>query len=153
MILIRRAGLDDIDELIRMGRAFHAALDMSVCDLRFNEDSLKATCEWLMSGNGILLIAEDDKRVICGTIAGSYSPWMLDFSQVMLKENWWWVEPDFRGTPVGRWLEESMCREAKLAGATHGIMGTRAGEIEERLARIYKRKGYKPLERHFIKEY
>lgn len=71
------------------------------------------------------------------------------FGPVLLaRETAWWIEPDYRGRQAMRmldayeaWAAAEGCRFASMAGL---------GAFPD-VGRLYKRRGYKPAETHFLR--
>jgi GNAT superfamily N-acetyltransferase len=150
-ILIRNAEFCDMEQLLKLGVEFHKYAELSKFGLGFNRKNFSGVLVHFMSNeNCCLLVAEMDEKIV-GSIAGMVAPWFLDPGQLNASEHWWFVSPEYRGT-VGLELMVNLEIWAKAKGAKCLAM---AGFAEKRLpglTRLYRQKGYRPLEMHFVKE-
>lgn len=149
--MIRPATIDDVPRLIQMGRKFH---EEALADKGLGYaplDLIKYYITLMESPIAIFLVADVEDKVV-GSIGGMIVPWNMDFSQLILMEQWWWVDPDYRGGKVALDLEEGFIQWGKDNGANRIIMVSIILDKEETVKRYYKRRGYKYLETHFIKE-
>ena len=150
--MIREATIDDISALVRMGEGFHAEA-LADKGLGFKVPDFIQHCVMLMElPLTALFVAEGEDGALVGSIAGMLSAWILSFDQVMITEQWWWVDKDKRGGKIALELEEALLNWGKERGATKISMIAIASEREKSVRRYYERKGHKYLETHFIKE-
>jgi len=151
-VIIRQANKQDMNHLLAMGLHFFREGKFTEKGLTFFPPDFERFLVFLIeSRNAIFLIAEEENSPI-GSIAGVFSPWMLDYAKVTLTELWWWIEPEHRGNRVAFQLLKEYERTAKENNITHVIMGTHDNVNEGRLQSFYSRYGYKHLEHHYIKE-
>lgn len=148
--MIRPATINDIPRLIHMGKKFHeeALVDKGLGYVP--TDLIRYYVTMMESPIAVFLVAEDE-GIVVGSIGGMIVPWNMDFSQLILLEQWWWVDPEYRGAKVALDLEEGFARWGKDNGANKIIMVSINLQREETVKRYYRRKGYKYLETHFIK--
>ena len=100
---------------------------------------------------GVLLIIEDDEGIF-GSIGGIKAPWMMDNSQMMLMETWWWINEDKQNHWAGALLIKAFIERAKILNIDFVIMVTLDGNKEEKLKETYHKLGFEHLEHHFIKK-
>jgi|WetSurMetagenome_2_1015567.scaffolds.fasta_scaffold13487_5 GNAT superfamily N-acetyltransferase len=148
---IRLAEFSDMERLLFLGQEFHKYADLSKFGLGYDRVKFSGVlAHFINNDNCILLVAELDGKVV-GSIAGMIAPWFLDPGQINASENWWFVLPEYRGT-MGIDLLVALEEWARVKGAKCMAM---AGFAEKRLTaltRLYRQKGYRPLEMHFVKE-
>jgi hypothetical protein len=134
--LIRKAGVNDIDEIAEWGRKFY---DASLFPERidFNAGDLKTSLRSMIEGDGAVFL---NGHGICG---GVIVPLYFNHSAKTAVELFWYAE---RG---GRGLRRAFEAWAKDAGAT-GLQWTcLADENETRLRKHYGRLGMTPMETSF----
>jgi len=144
--VIREATRDDITELLRMGDAFAEATDLKA-KVGYDRDSVERLFLQLIdSDGGILLILDIDGPK--GGAGGLVHPSIFNNAHLTGSELFWWVDPEWRGNGLSLFagLEEA----ARAKGAQSWMMAS-VGIEDERLARIYRRAGYSPSDRNYIK--
>jgi len=97
--------------------------------------------EILRTGAGEILLAWADGALI-GAIGLLYAPCLFD-GQLYAEEAFWFVSPKHRGQ--GMRLLVAAENAARKRGAKRLVMAHLAG-LNDRLAQIYERRGYHPLE-------
>jgi len=99
---------------------------------------------------GMWLVEGDDGIVgICGAIL---YPLYFSPRNKLAQELWWWVKPSARGSAAGRQMKAYMEAWAQERGAAAMFMIALANDKAEKVARLYSRAGYTPLEHTFAKE-
>lgn len=152
MSVVRPATINDIPLLVQMAGRFHKAV-LADKGLGYNPSDFVRHCVSMMElPMTVVLVADTETAKVVGCIAGIISPWFMYPSQVVLLEQWWWVDPEHRGGRIALDLEEEFIKWGKDNGANRIIMISIGSEKEETVKRYYRRKGYKYLEMHFIKE-
>lgn len=137
---MRTATKDDVLEMLRMGRAFCAALG-EPCD----RESIVSTLEFLIdSDQGTVLV--DDGAMVGALLV----PHFFDNSRVMATELFWWVDEDKRGNGAGAKLLNEVELWAKAHGAERLSMMSMAG-LGDEVGKIYERHGFKHFESHYVK--
>ena len=150
--MIQNATIEDIEAMELMGPKFFKYGQFDKKGLQYNENSCKRLLSFLIQNEcGILLVANEDGN-LCGSIGGVITPWMMDNSQLMLMETWWWVNPEHRNKNIGIDLIKRFQNEGKRKGALFLIMVTLDGSKESKLTKFYERFNMKHLENHYIKE-
>ena len=148
---IRLARFGDMQAMLEMAKEFYDYAELDLFGLSFDRNSFAdVLAHYINSPNCVVLVAEVDGQVV-GSIAGVLTPWFMNLAQVNVGETWWFVRPEFRGQ-AGRMLLDAF--EAWAAGAGARVVCV-AGFAAKRFAvleRLYKRRGYKLLEAHFVKE-
>ena len=151
-VSIRFGKFNDLEDILRIAEDFHTYAELDKWGLGFDRDLLaNVIAHYLINTDSCcLLIAENDGQVV-GTIAGTLVPWFMDLKQLNASESWWFVKPGHRGS-AGTELLAKFEDWARMKGAK--VLNV-AGFYEKRIAaltRLYKRKGFNPLEMHFCKE-
>jgi len=96
--------------------------------------------------HGVIVLAERH-GIAVGMIAGLVYPDLMT-TLITISELWWWVDEDVRGTGIAEVLLERF----ELWGREHGATRAQIGSRHRVLDRYYKRFGYAPIERIFVKE-
>lgn len=143
---MRPARSADLPELVRMGQRFHEASGLG----QWYGFEPALFCEVLAE-----LIDRDDVVILIEPgqgMAGAfcYPVWFCP-SIMTAQELFWWVEPEARGGDLATRLLDGLERWALEKGAVAFEMGAMEGLRPEALTRLYRRKGYEPKERLFIK--
>jgi len=112
------------------------------CFLRFWQDSLAGDV-------GIVLVLELEGHVV-GAIGGLVYPEPSTGARVA-QEMFWWVEPEHRGRHSAM-LIEAFEYVATSRDVVRVLMSAMVGSRDRPLARWYGGRGYRPLERIFVKE-
>lgn len=137
---VRLATVEDIPALVEMGAKFHAMSPhqfMGAYDhagiarmLRFMIDSPQAVL--LTNGEGL--------------IGGTYAPVYFAPSTWMIEENFWWAGKD------GFALLDNLLDHAKGWGAAFCLLSTLENDRSKAIGRLLKGKGFRLMERRYIKE-
>jgi hypothetical protein len=114
----------------------------------FNGQDFEETVTGLMTHPNFVLVAEEGGEIV-GVIAIVIHPLFFNAATKIALECFWYVKPDFRGN-IGKKLHEYAAIISKINGADYLNMAT-VGLKVEALDRLYKRKGYAPHERTYIK--
>jgi hypothetical protein len=148
---LREATYLDLDELLRMGRAFHAVT--GVADIvPLDEASLERTFIQLIDNPYGCLIVCDAGMNLCGAVGALVHPHYMNSKHMTGQELFWWVEPDYRNR-TGPLLFDALETWVSQIGASTFSMITLEALEPERVAAMYKRRGYRPAERSYIKAF
>lgn len=156
-VMVRPAVLGDMDELLRLGRAFYDGSCM-VKYCGFDEGSLRRCLEWLIAqqdaGMTLLLVSDHVPERLAGgekvapklggMLAMMAFPGYFDNTSRMVQELFWWAED-------GHGLE--LINRAKLWVAASGggaMMIAETGPGDARNSRVYQRMGFEPVERLYM---
>mgnify|MGYP000894854066 CR=1 len=139
--MLREATLADMPELVRMGRAFHAAAKL---DIEFDDSTFRDLCAQLIEADGALLLIDDGAM-----LAALCFPIYFNASALVAQELFWWVDPDKRGAGI-RLLQRAE-QWAKEKGAVTLQMIALDELSGESVGRLYERRGYRPLERSYVR--
>jgi GNAT superfamily N-acetyltransferase len=136
--------------MMRIGESFHSASQtgqhVALCPA-----SLAATLKGLaLSESGCLLVGEIDGKVL-GVIGGVMFPHWLDAKHIVAQEFFWWCDPEARGTGLGLKLLDAFESFAQANGARTVIMASTSVLAPEKLAKLYQRRGYSPLDVNYSK--
>lgn len=149
--MIRPATERDIPALLDMGRRFFD--EAMWCDVtEYDPGSMDRTlCHLIDSASGILLVVETNGAVV-GMAGVLLYPHYFNTDSLTGQEIFWWVEPSHRKGSGGALLD-AMESAAKAAGALSFSMVSVACLRSDALDRVYRRRGYRPAERSYIKRF
>lgn len=141
--MIREATVDDIPALLVMCRRFHEASPYGERD--FVDADAARTLEGLLTlGRAAIFVCDEGE--ICGMMGVAASPTMFDHQLEIVQETFWWCQG---GDAQG--LRQAGEEWARDRGAALFSMACLENDRAETMARLYRRSGYAPVERHFIK--
>lgn len=103
---------------------------------------------YLDSGICVLIIAEEEDRIV-GMTAAVFFQLYMNKSTVMSQELFWWVHPDHRGGAGREMLDRLEYESAQRADCL--VMISLHNVQPERVGKLYERRGYKPVEHHYMK--
>ena len=151
MLNVRKATIEDLPQYVVLAQEFHAASPMHGAIAFDPEGDSNFFTGAAQNPNIGLWLAESDNKVVGITGAINYPLYFSPNSNVV-QELWWWLTPDARGTGAGAKMFDCIKIWAKEKNASAMFMialeDDRAGKMEK----LYRRAGFKPLERTFIKE-
>jgi GNAT superfamily N-acetyltransferase len=150
-MMIRPAAEHDIPLLLEMGRRFFGEAGWGDVT-EYDPASMERTIRHLIDSEaGILLVAEADGEV-AGMAGALLYPHYFNTDSLTGQEIFWWVEPAHR-TGFGGALLDAMESAAAAAGAVSFTMVSVASLRSDALDRVYRRRGYRPAERTYIKRF
>lgn len=141
--MIRRADLADRQSIVRMGRDFLLASGLNLTfDAAWADASARSA---ILDVDQLVLVLEID-GCVCGMLCAAcgFSP----LAPVRVaRETVFWIDPHIRGLWAGAFI--SAYEEwAKSRGCA--VVGLASLEIK-RVGPLYQRRGYVPVEQHFLK--
>lgn len=131
-----------------MGRAFWAAIPHNL-GIPYCPDSLAMTCAQMLD-QGLLIYACDGDKAV-GAVGGLTSPLFVNREYLVAAELFWWVEPEYRDSGVGRKMLAEFENAASFAGVRSLSMMAVEGLEIDKAAALYERCGYSPVERTWSK--
>lgn len=147
--MIRRADMRDLDDVVRMGRAFFEETGFAA-ETSFDEASARRTVEHMIGGGGIVLMAERGGRPV-GMAGAITFPYYFNVAARAGQELFWWMEPDARGGWLGVQLLKALESWARGEGCVTFTMVSLPA-LAGPAAKLYGRFGYRPSECSFIKK-
>ena len=97
----------------------------------------------------LLAVNEEDKPV--GLLAGFLIKHLFNKSKVA-SELSWWVEPEYRKSRIGLELLSAFEYWGRKVGAKYISLAALDTSLMDKLARLYKARGYTVTEKAFVKE-
>jgi N-acetylglutamate synthase-like GNAT family acetyltransferase len=141
--MIRKAVVSDLPAMVEMGRKFHEASGYG--DIT-EFDGLSLATALQNAPDAVFLVVEKD-GVVVGMTGAMVYPLYFNLKHKAAQEMFWWVEPEHRG--VGAQLFSALEAEVKKMGAESLTMN--ALERFSWVGGYYEKRGYKPIERSFIR--
>jgi len=137
--MLKIATRDDLTTIRRMAYEFMESTEMK--HYAYEED-LNAVIDSLLDRDGSIVLLHGEDGMIAGTISKfPFGPY------IVATEMAWWVNPDKRKSNIGRDLLEAFEFWAKKVGADMVHMVS----LDDSVGKFYEKKGYKLLERAYIK--
>ncbi len=144
MISVRIADISEIRKVAEFMTRFEQATEY----VKVNVDHTTKAYENLMSsGASIFFVLEDDGEMIGGLGAIKYPD--LHSGELTAVETFWFVDPQHRGK--GLMLLDAFEKWARRQGCKKAAMIHLSDSYPEVLERLYKRRGYKLVEKHFVR--
>lgn len=141
--MIRPADDSDREWLVAEGKKFFDASGYGeVCEYR-PADVMRSL------ERASILLVDDRHRAMAAAVL---FPFYMDGQTILAQELFWWVSPEHRKSGLAIELLDAMEKTAKALGAKAILMLCIDSLDGERVASIYKRRGYKPAERTFMRK-
>lgn len=148
---LREATYLDLDELLRMGRAFHAVTGVADI-LALDEASLERTFIRLIENEDAVLIVCENNPGLCGAVGALLYPHYMNEEHLTGQELFWWVEPEHRHG-VGPLLFDALEHWVRgKEAATFSMISLEALE-PERVGAMYRRRGYRLTEHNYMRAF
>ena len=138
---MRNATIDDMDEILRMGKSFANALHED-SDIESIEDTAINLIE---SDIGVLLIED---HAMAGALV---VPNFFDKDRLIATELFWWVDKEARGNGAGKRLLNGLESWAQDKGAERLTMITM--DSLENVGKLYERAGYRKFETSYVRSF
>lgn len=138
--MIRPATPYDIPQLLEWGQRFadKARLADSV---GYDPASMEATFRTMIAGENYTVLVSDT-----GAIGGGFGPHPFNHAHLMAQELFWWSEGR-----DGLRLFAAFEDWARGMGCKSVSMLTLEAVEADRMAKLYEKRGFRPLERNFLK--
>lgn len=148
---IREAVYSDLEGVAQLGRLFFDDTPFAKWadyDEEFILGNLVALTD---SPTATIIVAYDGDEMVGITGAVLAASWMVP-DHLTGSELFWYVEPEYRRTKVGKRMFSHLETWAKNQGADTFSMVALATKHEKRVSAMYEAKGYTAQERVFTKE-
>jgi GNAT superfamily N-acetyltransferase len=151
--IVRQAAVDDLKQYNTLLSKFHANAPISTV-IKFDpEGCYSFLLNSLDNSDVCLFVCENESKEIIGVTAAVAYPMYFNPNAFVAQELWWWIEPEHRGSGAGKLLYNSLESWAKDKNLNSLFMIALEDRNIDTMLKIYKQKGYTPLERIFIKEF
>lgn len=135
MATIRKASLDDLDQLILWGARFHAASNWVL--VPFVESAFRQTLISIMDRQDAVLLMHDH-----GMVSAFLGPLWFSDRHIIAQEIFWYAEKD------GGQLLNAVKEWARENGAIY-FLTSGLKDDSGRIQRLYEKKGYELAEYHY----
>ena len=146
-LIIRHAEHKDIEQIEKLCKKFFDVCGYDFCE--YDEETINGLLDTSIC-QGLTSVAEKENKLI-GFITGLAFPAILNNKVMCGSELAWWVEPEYRKTSAGIKLLKHIERSAKDFGSLTWSMMCLEELDPDGLESMYKRMGYKPAERTFVR--
>ena len=145
--VIRQGRAADLDRLIPLGEMFYSESGLPG---KFDPHSFMTTWEYFISGQmGAIFLLEEDGLIIAA-IGGVRVPESSN-GTIQAQELFWFTHPDYRKQGVGELLLVEFERWAKDVKC-HGVLMSLLEGLSNGVEQLYLQRGYRPIQRSFLKE-
>ena len=141
---------DDLPAYVEMAAAFHANMPASDI-IPFDPDGTAAFLTGLLDKNNFLVLLAEVDGVPVGIAGAALYPMYFSPDSVVVQEMWWWLSPHCRGSGAAQSMYKHIENWARQSGAVAMFMVALHDANVERMAKMYARSGFRPMERTFIK--
>lgn len=152
MTNIRDATLEDIPELIQLGLDFHKEANLSWF-AEVDVSSWEATIEAMVTKDphdAIFVVAEDEEKIV-GMLCAIIVPWYANFHHLLAHELVMYVDEQHRAKSIGGQLLSAFEERAIEKGVNGMLVGAKTEMRIEKMTKAYARRGYRELERYYVK--
>jgi len=146
--LIRKAELKDVPQVVSLVKDFFKE-SLSDYGLLLEDKTIIETLEHYAK-NLIAFVAEENGKIV-GVVGGLIAHSIFDKSQLIGQETIWYVDKDYRNGTIGLKLIKTFEDECKNRGASLIAMVNMGNLNNEILGKLYRHRGYKLMEKQYIK--
>jgi GNAT superfamily N-acetyltransferase len=147
---VRVATTADIPAYMDLAAAFVATTPVSHIIPFDRKGTAAFVTASLDNPNMLVLVAEEADTIVGITGALAY-PMYFNPGKLVAQELWWYLTPDARGGSTSKLLFQTIENWAKDIGAEAMFMIALADARVDTMAKVYKRSGYAPVERTYVK--
>lgn len=147
--MIRRAGPDDIDALMPMAERFYNSCPWKDV-AEYDPETSRAGMLGLLHNENAGLFVIDTGSELKGAVGFVLTPVWLSADFTIAQEVFWWVEPGVSREAISLWRAGEDW--AEVSGAKASVMIRLDGMRDEALHRLYQRRGYNPVEHHYVRK-
>lgn len=131
-----------------MGTAFHAVT--GVADIiPLDRDSLTRTFVQLIENDSAVLLVIEGGAGLTGATGALLHPHYFNSAHLTGQELFWWIDPEHRG--AGASLLKALEEWVESRGAHSFSMIALEAQEPDKVGLIYRRRGYRPVERSYLK--
>jgi len=149
-ITVRPMTEDDLPAYIEMAAAFHASCPIDDL-IPFDPEGTAAFLAGVMDKDIFRVVLAEIDGVPVGIAGAALHPMYFSPSNSAVQELWWWLSPDHRGSGAAKRMYADIENWARQSGAVAMFMVALHDANVERMANMYARSGFRPMERTFVK--
>lgn len=150
-MIVRRATAEDSEQYSRMAAAFHAASPIHSA-VPFDSDGFANFFLSAIANPDMGVWATEKDGKLIGIAGALCYPMYFSPSHRVAQEIWWYLSPEARGSGAGKQMYDAIEAWAKEQGATALFMIALEDKRSDKMAKLYMRQGFIPMERTFFKE-
>jgi len=147
---VRVATKEDIPAYMDLAAAFVATTPINHV-VPFDREGTAAFVEKALANPDMLILVAEDGGQIVGITGALLYPMYFNPAKLVAQELWWYLTPETRGRQTAKMLFQTIEKWAKDKGAEAMFMIALADARVDTLAKVYKRNGYTPVERTYMK--
>lgn len=145
MMVIRKVDVSEVPYVTRFMKRFEKATEFVKVDVEY---SIGTYVDLISNDHGVMIVAEAEGEMV-GGIGGIKAP-DLHNGDMIAVETFWFVDPEYSGPGLQLW--KAFEEWAKEEGCVKVAMIHLEDSCPATLETLYRRRGYKPIERHYVKE-
>jgi GNAT superfamily N-acetyltransferase len=150
-VIVRNAIAEDFPRYLPLAQAFHAASPVHGVIPFDDEGYANFFLQAVQNPSMGVWLAEDDGKIV-GIAGALLYPMYFSPSSMVVQELWWWLTPQVRGKGAGKAMYDMIESWAIANNATALFMIALEDDRVGKMANLYTRKGFRPMERTFIRE-
>lgn len=148
-MIVRRALFEDFAPMLRMAQDFVAEHPHGV-DL--SETAFRGLFEHALAGNPLSFWVALDGGEAVGMMGALRYPLFFNPAMGIAQELFIWVDPQFRGSDAAGMMLSEFENWARDTGAHRVLLTSPHNDRIEAVERLYRAKGFAPMERTFYKD-
>jgi len=150
-VIVRNAIAEDFPRYLPLAQAFYAASPVNGVIPFDDEGYANFFLQAVQNPSMGVWLAEDDGKIV-GIAGALLYPMYFSPSSMVVQELWWWLTPQVRGKGAGKAMYDMIESWAIANNATALFMIALEDDRVGKMANLYTRKGFRPMERTFIRE-
>lgn len=151
MSIVREAKLSEVKECVTLLSEFHKNSPMNNVSEYDEQHASEFITNAIQQDTMLVAVAEEDNKLI-GCVGAVMYPLYMNPKTTIVQELWWWLTPDARGSGAGKQLYTFIEDWSKTKNANLLFMIALEDNKASKMESVYKRMGFKPMEKTFFKE-
>ena len=149
-VTVRPMTEDDLPAYIEMASEFHANCPVDEL-IPFDPEGTAAFLVNVMDKDNFRVVLAEVDGVPVGITGAALYPMYFSPNNSVVQELWWWLSPEHRGSGAAKRMYADIENWAVECGATAVFMIALHNSNVDRMAKMYARSGFRPMERTFVK--
>jgi GNAT superfamily N-acetyltransferase len=151
MVIVRDATANDLARYVDLAQEFHDASPMHGV-APFEPEGYSVFFLNAIDNPDIGIWLAELNGAVIGIAGALIYPLYFSPTKKVAQELWWWLTPQARGTGAGGAMFKKIKEWSAQNNATAIFMIALEDERAGKMEKLYRRAGFRPLERTFIKE-
>lgn len=150
--MLKLADINDLDIVKDFIHKFHQ--ESPYQEIPINDEHMDANLKAILLSDrnvNVIILAYTEEGEAKGVIIGQAAPFLLT-GQKIASELSWWVEPEFRRTPMGKDLFEAYIYWAKQVGCEFVQSVALHDERLPLMERLYRKQNFTPCETSYLRK-